>query len=1267
MKVVVVSPILVPSLIKASEDLKDEFGLNLDLRIYHPSQIDNEEVVVDEFTGDLKSADAVLIDLMGAGGQAIEVISCSLKDEKNVVVSLVVPMGRAFQQIMPLTRLGSFQGGWLAERMAGIKMKGRPDDEDPEALRRRMNKGRRTMEMALKMVQAGGKVLPVGPMKDAGNYIKFTRYWKYGGQENYRNLLILLLGEYLHVSLPPAKDPIERPDFGLYHPLHGYFEDLEEYLKKSGFDDRLPTIGILFYGGRYFDQCKSTVEAIVSSLRKANIIPVYSDGINNLHAMRRFFFLNGQPITDALVNLTMFRLNGGPLGGNHQLSREILKEINAPLFTPASMLKREIGDWMRSPTGLNPMETIMSVIWPELDGSIEPIPCCGVDVMQNGSRSVREVVPIPERVNRICSRIQNKIKLKNKPDREKRIGLIIYSYPPGEGHLGGASYLDVFKSIKCLLKRMAEEGFAVDVPEGKLHDLFEDLAIVNSGQWLCAEETLKNSFYFSAGAYRDYFYSLPEEMQDDVTSAWGDAPGTVMTSGEKILIPGIELGNVFLGVQPARPPLKGQDLSGASHDKTKPPHHQYIAFYRWLETVWRADAIVHVGTHGLAEFTKGKEVGMSASCFPDLLIGDMPHLYFYHVTNASEAVIAKRRLYATIISHNNPPFTSSDLYEDYVLLQNLIDEHGEAKVQNPESCSRIKERILAAAQALHFEENDIDRIHDELYEMKRSIIPKGLHVLGEGYEKEDLKRFLEFVLRYDRGDIKSINRIFAEEDGLDYDSALMDRSSYVPQLAEVDRRCTSIVECCLERSLDEAVEESALSSERRSELREALRYGIMLLESYSDNEAEIDNFICGLRGEFIEQGDGGDIIRSPEILPTGRNLTQFDPTRIPTENAFKRGEEIARNTLSEHLERNGCHPESIGTVLWGFETTKTGGETVGQILSYLGVRIERSRGTWSPKLSVVPLDVLGRPRIDCLVNICGFFRDMFPNLLELLDQAFDLVAGLDEPLELNYIRKHSMENLEHLKDKGLDPKTTRKMANGRIFGPQAGEYGTRILPLIEDSIWKTEDELAEVFIQSANHLYARDLHACKLDSLYRDNLARVKLVSQVRDSHDREIIDLDHYFEYFGGLSNAVRRTCGVRPQMLISDTTGEAIRTEDLKSSVNRGIRTRLLNPKWIDGMLEHDYHGAQQIVKRVENALGLAATTHIVDNWIWSSVAERYIFDDMTRERITENNRFVAAELVERLVEAENRGYWKATDEEKEKLRAAYLKIEGEIEDSI
>lgn len=909
MKVVVVSSVLVPGLIKASQELREEFGLELDLRVYHPGQvlpgqIDDEEASLD-LTGDLRSADAVLIDLMGAGGQMVDLISGSLKDEKNIVVNLAIPMGRAFQEMMALTRLGSFSGKELADRMADMGMRGRPWDDDPEALRRRMDRGQRIMDIALKVVQAGGKVLPIGRMKDAGNYIKLTRYWRFGGQENYRNLLILILGEYLGASLPQAEDPVERPDRGIYHPLHGYFEDLGDYLKRSGFDRRLPTIGILFYGGRYFDQCRSTVEALVSSLGGTNIIPVYSDGINNLDAIRKYFFLDGRPITDALVNLTMFRLNGGPLGGDHQLTRELLKEINAPLYTPTSMHRREIGEWMQSSTGLNPMETIISVIWPELDGSIEPIPCCGVDAVQEGGVRVREVVPIPDRVNRICSRIQKRIMLRKKPDREKRVALIIYSYPPGEGNLGRASYLDVLQSIRCLLRRLAEEGFAVDLPEGRLDDIFEDLAIVNSCQWSSAEETFKNSLSLSAEAYMDYFRSLPEELQDEVTSVWGPPTGRVMASEETILIPGVELGNVFLGVQPARPPLNGQDLSRASHDKTRPPHHQYIAFYRWLEAVWRADVVVHVGTHGLAEFTKGKEVGLSSECFPDLLVGDMPHLYFYHVANTSEAVVAKRRMYATMIGHNNPPFTTSDLYEEYVGLQNLIDEYGEARVQNPAACHRIEERILAAAEALHFECRDIDRIHDELYEIKRHIIPKGLHTLGEGYGKEDLKRFLEFVLRYDRCGIKSMNRILAEGMGLDYDEALRLRSSHLSQLAEVDRRCARLVDCCIERSAEVAVEESGLSSEKRAELREALKYGLELAEIFFDNRSEIDNFISCLRGGFLEQGEGGDIIRSPEILPTGRNLTQFDPTRIPTETAFERGWEIARNTLSKFLEKSG--------------------------------------------------------------------------------------------------------------------------------------------------------------------------------------------------------------------------------------------------------------------------------------------------------------------------------------------------------------------------
>jgi len=1407
MKIIFISPVLVPSLVKAAQDLRDEFNLAFDLEIYHPSQIGNEEIDVQAFSRSLKSADAVLIDLMGAGSGVIDILLRQLKDENNVVISLVIPMGRAFKEMMALTRMGSFRGKRIAEMIGSLSgsmsgsitgsttgsMTGSKSstesvsdlmqnmdshqENDPEALRKRMQKAKMMMEAALKVTEAGGKLLPVGPMKDAANYIKFTKYWKFGGKENYRNLLVLLLHDYLGCSdlLHRAGDPVEMQEFGLYHPDHGHFSGLEDFLQKTGYDDSLPTVGVLLYGGRYFDQGLVTLHALAKGLGHVNLIPVYSDGINNLQAMRRFFFRGNRPIIDALVNLTMFRINGGPLGGEHRLTRDLLRELDVPVFTPASMHRRRISEWMDSPTGLSPTETIMSVIWPELDGSIEPIPCCAVAEVQNGGITVQEVVSIPDRMERITSRIKNRIRLRSLPDAEKRVALIIYSYPPGDGNLGGASFLNVFESLVVLLRHLKNSGYQTTLPEGKLSRIFEQLSFSNSGIWFSPDKAAKNCVRLGARQYRDYFDTLPDEMRRDVVAAWGEPPGKVMVAktdartdartdsrtnsrtnsrtdartdaktdlrnngksdlrtdewcdsgineridlgvGERIgrgkgtrmgpdcgaeaeiQIPGIVLGNIFIGIQPCRPPLKDQDLAAASHDKTAPPHHQYIAFYHWLEKIWKADAVVHVGTHGLAEFTKGKEVGMSCRCFPDLLIGDMPHFYYYHITNTSEAVIAKRRLYATLVGYNNPPYTTSDLYEDYVELQKLIDELAETRVQDPQRSPRILEQILALTEKLNFLETDVEKIHDELYRMKRSIMPKGLHILGESYSQDDLAAFMTSILRYDRSGTKSLNRIIAESEGIDYDKALKDRSAFLPQLEKIDELCARLSSDCLHRSVDEAVRNLAametdamdtadietdamdtaamdasmksklslhLSLQDKEELAASLNFGLKLVQCYSDNSLEIANLLRGLRGGFIEQGDGGDLIRSPEVLPSGRNLTQFDPTRVPTPAACERGEEIARNTLAAYREKNGEWPESTGVVLWGFETTKTGGETIGQILCYLGLKVNRGKGTWAPQLEPIPLQELGRPRIDCLVNICGFFRDMFPNIMEFLDQAFHLAASLDEPPHMNYVRKHSLENLSHLKETGLDEKTAARIADGRIFGPRAGEYGTRLLPIVEDSIWKTEEELSEVFIRSVGHVYARDLHGFQAEAVYRENLARVRLVSQVRDTHDHEIIDLDHYFEYFGGLSNAVKSAGGDRPQMLITDTTGEAIRTEDLQDSVNRGIRTRLLNPKWIDAMLQHDYHGGQQIAKRVENALGLAATTHSIADWVWSGIAERYIFDEQVRDRLEKNNKFACGKVMERLLEAERRGYWNASGNELERIKEAYLDLEGVIEEA-
>lgn len=1219
------------------------------MKVYYPRQIDEEQVKEEAVFADLRSSDAVFVDIRGSG-RSVDLVYRALKDERNIVINLMTPVGK----MMEITRLGSFRGKSLAGKIRSDEAR------DPEEVWKKIS-------MAESLVQTAGRLVPLGLVRDAGNYVRFARYWRYGGEENYRNLLMLLLKDYLNCDLPRPSDPKPFPEFGIYHPKYGYFQELKDYTCASRYDSSRPTIGIIFYGNMHFEQCQPVLRSLIRELSGFNLIPVFSDGIHNLRAMRRFFFDEGNPVLDALINLTWFRLNGGPLGGDPSLTRQLLCDLNVPIFTPACMYSRKIEEWRVSDTGLSPIESIMAVIWPELDGCVEPIPCCGVRDVSVGDLDAQEVAAIEERVRRIASRIKSWIRLKQKDNSEKRVAVVIYNYPPGEESLGVASYLDVFKSVSRLLEKLKEEGYRVELPKTGLHEIFQERGLFNSGFWHRQEGLLSSSFSIKSADYLQFFASLPESMRCDVVDSWGEPPGEVMVAEEKILIPGVQLGNVFIGVQPARPPLGEEDLAKASHDKTRPPHHQYIAFYHWLEKFWKADAVVHVGTHGLAEFTKGKEIGLSEECFPDLLIGSLPHLYFYHVVNTSEVVIAKRRLYGSTIGYNSPPYTTSDLYEGYAELEDLIDEHSQASLIDPVREERAKERILQKAAALNLRSRDLEAIREELYEMKRRIIPKGLHILGASYDQADLRSFLTFILRYDRNGCKSLNRILAEERGIDYDLALRNKRDFVRDLDEIDQIASKLAQICMDESLDAALQASGLSSAAKEDMKKSLVSGLQFIEKYSGNYGEIRSFLQGLQMGFIESGSGGDAIRNPEILPTGRNLTQFDPSRIPTEIAFERGAEIAQNTISAYLKREGSYPETIGTILWGFETTKTGGESVGQILSYIGVRIVRDYGSWSSRLDVVPLEELGRPRIDCLVNICGFFRDMFPNVVLMLDQAFNLVASLDEPVEMNFVRKHSLKNLESLIASDLDEKMIQRMANGRIFGPKAGEYGTRMLPLVEDSVWKTEDELAEVFIRSMDHLYAENLHAVKNDVLYRNNLARIELVSQVRDAVDREIIDLDHYYEFFGGLARAVQKERGILPKMLISDTTEEVVRTEDVNDAITRGARTRLLNPRWANAMLEHELHGAQQVADRVENMLGLAATTHAVENWIWSAIAERYIFDNEMQEKLIKNNQYAAAEVVKRLLEAEKRGYWKAAEQEREKLRLAFLDIEGRIEEDV
>lgn len=1256
--IVLISTVTTRAIFDAARNLSRRCDEEFDFKVFYPPEIDEEIISEEHFQRELLEARIVFIDIR-SGGRVAKIVHRTLKDGKNTVFTLI-----GTSELFALTRVGSFSMKRFFAERKGVRGD-RSNDVQTEVDKPRMLMER--IEKISNIIEKGGKLLPVGVLKHARNYVLATRYWQYGGEENIENMLLMALREYggrKHLSRPQS--PVEVPEYGLAHPAHGVFTKLDEYLAASGYDDGRSTLGVLFFGGMHQEQAMPVLRWLSAQIgNEFNLIPVFSDSLHNLEGMSDFFFREGKPLVDAVISLRWFRLNGGPLGGDPAATQELLKKLNVPVFNPIPMLMREIQKWEEQPRGLSPIELICGVVWPELDGCIEPIPSCGVV----DNLGIKDVNVIEDRMERVVGRIRKWLALRAKSNMDKRIAIILYDYPPGEGNIGGAAYLDTFKSVQILLRKLKKEGYRIDEPVGKFSELFHKRGIINSAQWTSADVTLEHCPSLAVKDYEIIFKNLPENAQKDLLTDWGPPPGEVMTAWDKLLIPGIELGNVFVCLQPSRGIHENPEK--AYHDKTIPPHHQYVAFYRWLEEVWKADAIIHVGTHGTVEFTKGKEVGMSSKCFPDILIGNLPHLYIYHVVNTSESTIAKRRTYATMVSYNSPPYTASGLYEQYVVLEDLVHEYNEALVLDRLRAARVANQIRAKAEDLNLDASDVDDVMEQLYEIKRSIIPKGLHELGRRYEAEELLDFAHLLLRYDRSQCRSLNRLVAESCGIDYDFALrhpgdrVGNKSCAQILEEVDEVSRQIVETAFE-SIEGAIELAALPVEYREELERTLQFGIEVAVKYGNNDLEIENLIRGLEVRFIRPNLGGDVIRDPEVLPTGGNIYQFDPNLIPSAAACERGAEVAENTLRHYLDKQGKYPESIGIVLWGFETTKTRGETIGQIFHYLGVRVERRGGTWNPSITIVPQEELGRPRIDCLVNICGFFRDMFPNVIGLLNRAFEMVATLDEDPAVNYVKKHSDDALAELTEIE-DEKLVHRLSTSRLFGPPAGEYGTKVISLIETSNWQDENDLAERHIQSMNHVYAENVHAKRLDGLYRKLLSNVDVVSQVRDSNDYEIVDLDHYYEFFGGLTKSVEMVKGEKPEMLISDTTREVLKTEDVHLAINRGVRTRLLNPIWIDGMLAHEFHGAQKIADRVEYMLGLASTTHAVKNWIWDGFSEQYIFDEAMLERLRENNRWALVNIMKTLFEARNRGYWEATEEQIEKLRKAYMEAEGWIEETV
>ncbi len=1241
-----------PTLLRAVKRVNQITNNVLKFAFFNTYDVDNGKVSPEEFVKTLNEADMILIDVRG-GDNVSRLIVNTLRGVKDKTIITLVG---GSPELINLTRMGCFSLSKFTTLSKKPVIK--------HIFKRKTIDYGKIVKMREKFEKLGS-ILPFSVFKHAKNYAFILKCYENPSEENYTAMLLLLLREYgkvkLNVKIP---EPKIMPTMGVldFH-TNRIFNSVDDYLAAYKYSDR-PLIGILFYGGHHYDQSLPAAKLLTYKLEEAGlgVIPVFCSDLRYYLAIEKFFIKRNKPIIETAIDLLWFRFAGGPLGGDHRITLETLTKLNVPVLHGVQLSSITIEEWDKSRMGVPPIEMVTTVILPELDGRIEPHVTHGLKRYRSKNIQLEDYVAIDDRISKLARRTAKWVNLRRKPNREKKVAIIIYNYPPGEENLGKVAYLDVFASISKLLNRMKEEGYLIDrVPDKQeLKELLLRSGAVNSGEWIHTPKVVKKMYRVDIREYLEWFKALPKDVQKRVIEEWGDPPGNIMTYDGFILIPGITINNVFIGVQSSRG--VHEDPSKIYHKRDLPPHHQYIAFYKWIERKFEADAIIHFGTHGTLEFLPGKDTGLSNRCFPDILIGDIPNIYIYHIVNSSEAAIAKHRSYAVMIGHSSPPLTVSGSHDFILELERLINQYYDTLQYSKDRALELLKKITSMAREYGLGEN-IDEIHDRIYEYKRSLIPKGLHILGVEPSDEELVDYLTFITRYDRGYIKSLHRIIAESLNLNYDE-LLEHPSKTTRNGKMFSRVLENIECMVKKIIElhivrgmsvmDTIKSVPIEGANLEDLTTTLNYLKQVKENILASN-ELENILHALNGEYIMPGPGGDPIRTPEVFPTGRNIYQLDPTNIPTEIAMERGSRIAEEYIRRYYQQHGRYPRVVSVVLWGFETMKTGGETIAAILRLLGVK-PIWKSIYIRDLEVIPLEELRRPRIDVLVTICGIFRDTFYNIVELLDRAFKLIANLDEPLEWNYVKANILSDRSKLGEDSIL----------RIFGPPEGEYATPLTNVIESSIWRSEVELVQAYLNSMRYAYGVNVRGYKAESVLKTLLSRVDIVTQIRDSIDYEITDLDHYYEFLGGLTKSVEEVRGVKPLVLVADTTRERVKVEHVSEAIRRGVVTRLLNPKWIGEMLKHGYNGVTKIADRVEYLLGLAATVGYVENWMWNGIVEKIVFKKEVYNVMRKENPWALQKIIKRLLEANVRGYWHTSRDIIEKLKEKYLEIEGLLEEA-
>ena len=1068
-----------------------------------------------------------------------------------------------------------------------------------------------------------------------------------GGPENFQNLLRFVadtvLLEGFGFDLPVAI------------PTHGIWRTSQQHRTTQQRDNTVarPVVGVVFYRAHLVAGNTQFVTDLCDALE---------DRGNDVVAMW-CYSLRGdaaQPVLDVLaeqgldVLITTVLATGGSaagagiVGGSGGLDGDdwdatALAALDVPIIQAPSS-GQSIVEWLDNEGGLGPYDATAGIAIPEFDGRIIGPIFAFNEVVDDGDglgNSVRAYRTVPDRVHRLAGLATRYARLRRVATSERRVAIVLSAYPTKRSRLGNAVGLDTPASAMRMLEAMAAEGYAITrIPSGG-DALMAELAdgLTYDAETLTTDQLDSAVGAMATGAYCDWFNTLPADSRAELERSWGPAPGAQRIHEGALIFSGVDLGNVIVAIQPPRG--YGDDPVAVYHSPNLPPAHHYLAFYRWLDEVWGADAIVHLGKHGTLEWLPGKALALSAGCWPDAAIGDVPFFYPFVVNDPGEGSQAKRRAHAVVIDHLLPPMTRADSYDDTAKLEQLFDEYSQIQSLDPSKLPALRNKIWAtltdasidrdlgldaAPEGSEFDDVIVN-VDGYLCGLKDAQIRGGLHTLGDPPVGEGLVDLVLAITRLGHGRIPSLRTTVATLLGLDLQS---------PQsLDAVEARCRFLVEDAASR--DWSVDADAVPT-----MQWVCEWLVPNLRRSTD---EITNLLAGLRGRYVPAGPSGTLTRGgAHVLPTGRNFYSLDPKALPTELSWDVGCKLADAIIERHVAEESTYPQTVGLVLWGTALMRTQGDDVAEALALLGIRpVWETESRRVTGLEAIPLAELGRPRIDITLRISGFFRDAFPNLVHLIDDAVALAASLDEPDDQNYVRAHG----------GDDP---------RVYGPTPGAYGVGILTALEQRSWRSDDDLAAIYIAWSGWSYGRHGYGVPNEDAMRRRFAAIDVAVKNQDNREHDIFDSDDYLQDHGGMIATIRSLTGADPKAWFGDSADPARPlVRSLAEEAARVVRTRVVNPRWIEAMQRHGYKGAFEMAATVDYLFGYDATAKVVDDWMYDKVTEAYVADPQVRKFFEQSNPWALKSIAEKLLEAVERQMWAASDASIATLRQAVLEAEG------